>query len=336
MTATGDWYERIPKVELHVHIEGSIPLPALWQIMGKYGGHEEVGSMDALVERFRFRDFPHFIATWLWKDGYLRELEDFTLLAEAVARELRAQNIRYAEAFYSPGGYARHGLAVGDITCALRDGLDRVDGIEVALIADLIRDNGPEEGARTLDAVAEVRERGVIGIGIGGSEQSFPPAPYAAVYERARALGLRTSAHAGEAAGPASIWDALRALRVDRIGHGTRASEDPALVDYLADSRTAIEMCPISNLRTGVVPDLAAHPIRSFFERGLLVTVNTDDPAMFHTSLAHEYRELARVHGFTRDELRALIDNAVAASWLDDAGKAALRSTLRADPAWSE
>jgi adenosine deaminase len=329
-----DWFERVPKVELHLHLEGAIPLPALWELVKKYGGDQEVATPAALEERFRFRDFTHFIDTWIWKNRFLRELDDFTFVAEAVARHLRDQNIRYVEAFYSPPDFARHGLDVAGITAAVRAGLDRVADIRVALVGDLVRDDGPERAGRTLDALAEVRDLGVIGIGIGGSEGPFPPEPFAGVYESARALGFRTSAHAGEAAGPASIWGAIRALRVDRIGHGARAAEDPELVAYLAEHRVPLEMCPISNVRTAVVPALGAHPIRRFVEHGLMVTVNTDDPAMFQTSLAHEYRELARVHDFTHAEIRMLIGHCVDASWLSSEEKARLRVSLATDPGW--
>jgi adenosine deaminase len=329
-----DLFDAVPKVELHVHLEGAIPLPALAELARKHG-ERDAADVGALHERFRYRDFPHFIETWVWKNGLLRELDDFAFIAEAVARDLAAQNVRYAEAFYSPPDFAKRGLEVGGITEAVRTGFDRVDGIELRLVADLVRDFGPERAARTLEEVAEVRDRGVIGIGIGGSEHEFPPEPFAQVFERARALGFRTSAHAGEAAGPASVRGAIDVLRVDRVGHGTRAAEDPALVDELRRRRIPLEMCPISNVRTGVVADLAAHPIRRFFDRGLLVTVNTDDPAMFQTSLAHEHRELSRVHGFTFDEIRRLIENAVAASWLDDEGRARLLASLRAEPGWA-
>jgi adenosine deaminase len=330
-----DWFERVPKVELHLHLEGAIPLPALWELMTKHGGDAGVPSPAALEERFRYRDFPHFLDTWMWKNGFLRELDDFTFIAEAVARHLRDQNIRYVEAFYSPPDFAAHGLDVAGITAAVRAGLDRVPGIRVALVADVVRNYGAERAARTLDALAEVRDQGVIGIGIGGSEAEYPPELFTGVYERARGLGFHTSAHAGEGAGASSVWGAIRALRAERIGHGTRAVEDPALLDYLAEHRIPLEMCPISNVRTAVVSDLDAHPIRGFVARDLLVTVNTDDPAMFNTSLAHEYRELARVHGFTPVEIRALIDNAVEASWLPAADKAELRRTLAADPGWA-
>jgi len=241
---------KLPKLELHLHLEGAIPLDALWELVGKYGGRGEVAGRAALEERFRFRDFPHFIETWIWKNGFIREYEDFTFIAEAVARDLAAQNIRYVEAFFSPGDFARHGLDPREITRAVRTGLDRVaDRITVSLIADLIRDFGPEQGGFWLEQIAEVKDLGVIGIGIGGSEQTFPPEPYKDVYERARQLGFRTTAHAGEAAGAASIWGAVNVLGVDRIGHGTRAFEDPALLDRLAERRLPIEMCPLSSQR---------------------------------------------------------------------------------------
>jgi len=331
--ADADWFDSVPKVELHVHLEGAIPLPALAELALKYG-ERDAADIEALRERFRFRDFAHFIDTWVWKNGLLRELDDFSFIAEAVARDLAAQRVLYAELFYSPPDFAKRGLEAGGITEAVRKGFDRVDGIELRLVADLVRDFGPVRAARTLEEIAEARSLGVIGIGIGGSEHEFPPEPFAMVFERARELGFRTSAHAGEAAGADSVRGAVDALRVDRVGHGTRAVEDPALVAELKARRIPLEMCPISNVRTRVVPDLAAHPIRDFFDAGLLVTVNTDDPAMFQTSLANEYRELARVHGFTFDEIRRLIESAVAASWLDDEGKARLLEKLKVDAGW--
>jgi adenosine deaminase len=173
-------------------------------------------------------------------------------------------------------------------------------------------------------------------VGIGGSEAEHPPEPFAPVFREARRLGFRTSAHAGEAAGPASIWGAIRALRVDRIGHGTRAWEDPSLVEYLAAHRVPLEMCPVSNVRTAVVRSLDEHPIRRYFEQGLVVTVNSDDPKMFGTSLAEEYRLLEERLDFSRDEIRALILQAVGSSWLPDEEKGALAVALRADPAWDE
>lgn len=319
--------QQLPKTELHLHLEGAIPLPALWELLGKYGRPDGIGSLADLERRFTYRDFPHFLQTWGWKNTYLREYDDFTFIASEVAADLARQNIVYAEAFYSPGDFARHRLEPQKLTEAIRTGLARHDGdVRVNLVADLVRNYGPEQGARWLRDIADVKSLGVVGIGIGGSEHEYPPEPYAAVYEAARDFGFRTSAHAGEAAGPESVWGAIRALRVDRIGHGTRAVEDPALVSYLAQHRIPLEMCPISNVRTGVVAGVAAHPIRRFFDAGLLVTVSTDDPKMFNTSLEDEYLALERDLGFTWTEIQALNASAVEAAWCGEDEKQVLRA----------
>jgi adenosine deaminase len=319
----------MPKVEIHLHIEGAIPIAALWTLIQKYGS-DEVSSSADLEERFRYRDFRHFLSAWMWKNGFIREYEDFTFLASAVARDLADQNIRYVEAFHSPGDFAiLHGLEVARITEAVRRGLDQEkERIEIRLIADLTRDFGPERGRAWLREIAGARELRIVGIGIGGSEHDFPPEPYRDVYAEARKLGLRTTAHAGEAAGPESIWGALRALEVDRIGHGTRASEDPELVEHLLEKLIPVEMCPISNVRTGVVDSVARHPLRAFFDRGLLVSVNTDDPKMFGTSLEGEYLALAEHQGFEIQEIRRLAGNAIDSTWADEPTRRRLHEEL--------
>jgi len=323
------YFERLPKIELHLHLEGAIPLPALWKLVEKYGGDPEVPTIEALAARFSYRDFPHFIDTWVWKNQFIRAYEDFSFLAAEVARDLSAQNVLYAEVFYSPGDFRKRGLGVQEITRAIRKGLSEVPDIEVALITDLIRDFGPERAMTTLEEIKDLRaEAGIIGIGIGGSEHRYPPEPFAPVYERARAYGFRTTAHAGEASGPESVWGAIRELRVDRIGHGTRAVEDPKLVDHLATHRIPVELCPISNLRTGVIGSIQSHPVRTFFERGVLISINTDDPKLFDTSLADEYLALARL-GFDPREIRTLIEQALSSSWLSQERKVGLRSRIR-------
>lgn len=335
-SAERTWFERLPKVELHLHLEGAIPLGALWELIGKYGGDPTAPDEEALSARFAYRDFPHFIEVWVWKNQFLREYEDFTFIAEAVAENLASQKIRYAEIFFSPGDFRRFGLEPQRLTEAIRRGLDRVAGVRVALVPDLIRDFGPETAAAVLEAIHEVKDLGVIGVGIGGSEQIVGPEVFQAVYERARELGFRTTAHAGEACGPESIWGAIRTLRVDRIGHGTRAREDEALVDYLARYLIPIELCPTSNVRTGVVGSIGEHPARLYFERGIPVSINTDDPLMFGNSLAEEFLSLQRELGFTREEVKALILQGIDSSWLSDSGKARLKQEFVGDPAWDE
>lgn len=328
------WLTTLPKVELHIHLEGAIPLPTLWQLVQQHGGTHEVSGIADLERRFTYRDFPHFIDTWVWKNRFIRTYADFTLIAEAVARDLANQNMRYVESHFSPTDFARQGLEIGEITRAIRTGLDRVPDITFMLIADVVRDSPIERAMRTVETVAELKEYGVIGIGLGGSEQSHPPAPFAPVFARARQLGLRTTAHAGEAAGAQSVWGALRDLRAERIGHAARANEDPALVDYLRTHHIPLEMCPISNLRTGVYDSITQHPVADFIARGMLVTINTDDPKMFNNTLVEEYALLMEHFGMHEDQICALIDNAITASWLDDAAKARLRQEFHTHPAW--
>jgi len=326
------WFERLPKVELHLHLEGAIPLTELWQLILKYDGEREVGSLASLAKRFRYRDFSHFLETWTWKNGFLREYEDFTFIAEAVARDLVNQRVLHVEVFFSPTDFAGKGLEPARLVEAIWAGFDRVSGVDILLVADLVRNHGPERAARTL---AELEGTRVVGIGIGGAEQNFPPAPFAKVYERARYLGLRTSAHAGETAGPASIWSALEDLRVDRIGHGTRACEDPHLITVIAERRVHIEVCPLSNVHTGIIDRLEHHPVRQLIKSGIPVSISTDDPKMFGTSLAEELSSLHNKMGFNADEIRALVLQAAYDSWLSPDCKQNLINSLISDPAWS-
>jgi adenosine deaminase len=335
--ANRDWLERIPKVELHLHIEGAIPHATLWELIARHGGDLQVPTRDDLPGRFHYRDFPDFIDRWVWKQGFLRDVADIETVGAAVAADLARQRIVYAEGLFSPTDLPASTLPPQEVALALRRGIASVPGIEIGLIADVVRDTGPVKAARTLEALAEVvAEAGVIGIGLGGSEQLFPPEPFAPVYERARALGLRTSAHAGEVAGPASVWGAVRVLGVDRVDHGTRAIDDPALVRWLAERRMPITSCPGSNVATGAVASLEAHPIRRFFDDGLLVSIATDDPAMFGLSLAGEFEALQTRLGFTDAEVRRLVLDGVESTWLPAARKAELRARFESDPAWRE
>jgi adenosine deaminase len=328
------WYEGVPKVELHVHLEGAIPHEALFALIRKYGGDPSVPDVPALAKRFEYKDFHQFIEAWSWKNQFLCEYEDFTHIAELTARDMAQQGIRYAEVFFSPSLFVRRGLAIQQVAQAVRAGLMRVPEIEIALVADLVRDYGPESEMVTLAQLKEVKGFGIVGIGIGGSEHECPPAPFKGLYEEARSIGFHTNAHAGEAAGAHSIWDAIRELGVERIGHGTRAWEDPELVEYLVDHRIPLEMCPVSNVRTNVVGSLREHPIRRYFEAGMVVTVNTDDPKMFQTRLADEYRQLEQECGFSRSDICELILSAIQASWLPADRKKSMAADFRRSPAW--
>ena len=328
------WFDAIPKVELHVHLEGSIPLDTLWELVQHYGGDPSVPTRAALEQRFVYTDFAHFIEMWVWKNRYIRSLDDFTRIAEAVARDYAAQNIIYVEAHYSPTDFRALGFSIAAITAAIRTGLDRCAETTVLLICDVVRDSPIERALQTVHEVAALRLLGVVGIGLGGSEQSHPPEPFAPVFALARSYGLHTTVHAGEAAGPESIWGAINALLPERIGHAGRAVEDPALVEYYVAHNLALECCPLSNVRTNVYPSIAAHPVGMFIARGMCVTINTDDPKMFHNTLTDEYAALVDVYGLTRRDICRLIENAVDVSWLAPEGRAALHATLSTHPDW--
>lgn len=329
-----DWFEKVPKTEIHLHLEGAIPHTALWQLVQKYGADSSIRTFADLQARFEYRDFPHFLDTWAWKNGFLREYDDFELIAEAVANKLMGQNIRYVEAFYSPSDFACHGLQTQRLTEAIRAGLEQVSGIEVALVVDLVRDYGPEKATVTLREAHEIRDLGVIGVGLGGAEHKYPPELFQDVFHNARKLDFRTTAHAGEGAGAESVRRAIDDLQLDRVGHGVRANEDEELVELLAATRIPLEMCPISNVKTGVVAALDQHPIHSFFERGIMVTVNTDDPEMFGNTLAQEYRLLEQELGFSRLQTRQLILNGIEASWKSPDQKEVMKQSFENDPFW--
>jgi len=309
-----DMYSAAPKVELHLHLEGAIPLSTLFELVQRNGGDPDVPDEDALRRRFRYRDFPHFIETWWWMTGFLRTEEDFTELAEAVARSLADRHIVYAEASFSPTDFERHGISPQQLGTAIRRGLARVPGTQIVLNVDLVRDTGPDRAAATLSAVLEIAdEADVRGVTIGGSEQDHPPEQFVAVYRRAADAGLRLTAHAGEAAGPESVWGAIRELGVERIGHGVRSVEDPVLVDHLVRNGVPLEVCPTSNIRTGVAADWDTHPVHQLELAGANVTINSDDPTPFNCTLAGEFRELARFDGPSMLEYTR---RAIDASWM--------------------
>jgi adenosine deaminase len=331
-----NWCARLPKVELHLHLEGAIPIPALWELVQKYGGDPRLPDEASLREYFKFQDFPHFIELWIWKNGFLREYDDFEFFSAAVACSLKAANIQYAEAFFSPGRFKQQGLDTGRMIEAVRAGLDSVTSVEVALIPDLVRDVGPDYAMDVLDELSELQSFGLIGIGLGGSEHDYPAELFTDAYERARERGFHTTAHAGEAAGAESVWGAINKLKVERIGHGIRAIEDPELMRHLSETQIPIEMCPLSNIATGVVDTITNHPIRQFLDQGVLVTVNSDDPAMFGNSLTQDLAALMIDLAFTPDEIRQLLLNGIESSWLVQDRKAEFKDVFTQSSSWRQ
>ena len=321
--------EKMPKAELHLHMEGAIPLEVLLGQIKRSGREPEINTVEDLRERLKYSDFPEFIEIWTWKTTFIKEERDFEEIAYRALEWFSTQNVKYLEAFYAPGDYRRMGLSAPLITECLLEGKERAHrdfGIRCELIVDVVRDHGPELGMQRLDDVTPYLGKGVIGVGLGGSEQSFPADPYESLYREARERGFRLTAHAGEVAGAESIWAAVDKLDTERIGHGLRAGEDPDLVSLLKERQIPLEMCVLSNVETQVCRSVNEHPIRRYFDEGLMVTANSDDPGMFGTTLTQEYLALAEELDFTLDELKGLSMNAIDASFLPDGDKQALRS----------
>jgi adenosine deaminase len=334
---TEQFIRAMPKVELHLHLEGAIPHETLLGQIRRKGTEPSIRTVEDLKAKLIYTDFPSFIDLWIWKNTFIKDESDFEEIAYAMLEGLSRQNVKYVEAFYAPGDYSRHGLSTEGITECVIAGKERAGldfGIRCELILDLIRDHGPAIGLKRLDEVTPYLGKGVIGIGIGGSEQTFPAGPYADVYREARRRGFRLTAHAGEVAGADSIRSAVDDLGAERIGHGLRAYEDPEVLAMLKGGRIPLEMCIISNSKTGVCPSVRDHPIRDYFRQGLVVTVNSDDPSMFSSTLTDEYLALVRDLGFTLDEVKRVALNAVEASFLPVEGKAALRSTFETE--WAD
>jgi adenosine deaminase len=321
-------FTTIPKIENHLHLEGAIPLETLWTLIQKYGGDKSIPNFEKLKEKFIYSDFKNFLEIWLWKNQYIREYDDFTFLSDAVFKDLGKQNIKYAEIFISPSEF-RSILEIQKIVEAISKSIIINSEIRVNLVVDLVRNLGSENAMKTLYEINEVKDMGIIGIGLGGAEKEFPPELFTDVFEQARNLGFKTTAHAGEAAGPQSIWGAIKKLKVDRIGHGTRAIEDPELLNYLADNQIPVELCPLSNLRTKVINAIEEHPVRRFIDLGIPVSINTDDPKMFGNSLAEEYQSLRDNFNFSEDDIYKIIKDSIHTTWLEENEKIALINKFR-------
>jgi adenosine deaminase len=292
----------------------------------------ELGTLAELDARLGFRTFDEFIRAWVWKCGFLDRYADFESLAESVLEALAAQGVVHVEPSFSPGDYERNGLEVPGLVEAVLRGAARAraaTGISWGLTIDLIRDHGAEVAARRLEQITPYRADGVVAVGLGGSEDRFPPRLFAAVFAEAARRGFHCTVHAGEAAGPASVREALAALGAERIGHGVRAIEDPALVADLARIGVPLEVCPTSNVRTGVVAGYAAHPLRRLLEAGVRATVNSDDPTFFGASLLDELGTCLTELGLVPGQLATMAEHAAGAAFLPEPARAALVARVR-------
>ncbi len=317
----------MPKAEVHVHLEGSIRPQTLLLLAKRHERMDllPVDDLDAIQRWFTFTDFPHFIQIYLTISQLLSTPEDFATIVYACGEEMAVQNIRYRELTVTPFTHThlqKKGLAFD----ALLDGLEsgraqaqRDFGVEMRWVFDVPRNVSfrpdtdsydPFPADETLRQAIAGMARGVVGFGLGGFEVGAPPEPFAHAFRAARDAGLLSVPHAGETVGASSVWGAINALGADRIGHGVRAVEDPALLQFLKDRQIPLEINPTSNVCLHVYRRAAEHPFPHLDRMGLLVTVNSDDPPLFNTSLTQEYELLAREFGYGRADLARIGRNA--------------------------
>jgi aminodeoxyfutalosine deaminase len=284
---------RLPKAELHVHHVGSASPRIVSELATRHPGVVP-SDPDALAEFFAFRDFAHFIEVYLAVVDLIRTPEDVRLLTYEIAREMAGvQQVRYAELTVTPHTSVLTGIPIEAFTEAIEDArvaAERDLGIVLRWIYDIPGEFGVPAADATLGYALDHGPESLIGFGLGGPEVGVPRPQFESHFAAARAAGLRSLPHAGETTGPETVWDALRHLGAERIGHGTSSAQDPALLAHLAEHRIPLEVCPSSNIATRAVATLEEHPLRTFVEAGVVVTINSDDPPMFGTTLNREYQ----------------------------------------------
>jgi aminodeoxyfutalosine deaminase len=313
-----------PKIELHVHLEGTVRPKTLLEIARRNDYSLPADTVEGLAPLYDYRDFAHFIEVWIMTTNALRTRDDFRRVVVDYAEEAAQFGAVYLEAIFSPAERISRGVSWDEIFGGYCDGAEEArerHGVEIRLTPDIYRGLTLEGAMELVRVAARYQDRGVVAVGLGGLEADFPPEPYAPAFELARAEGLASAPHAGEVAGPASIRGALGALHADRIRHGIRAVEDPALVEELREREIVLDVCPISNVRTGAVPSLERHPLRELAAAGVRCSVSTDDPAMFDTDLGREYEAAASLGV----DPRRAYENGVAGALCDDATRERLR-----------
>ena len=343
-----------PKAELHLHLRGAMPEHYFVGLLRKYSAKRALaaappehlacfrraphlapfladapGLDDRAAELFDYENLDQFLYSYLFTSYFFREISDFEGLIAEVRRGLISQNVVYAEITVSIIEYLRQGLDLSDLIAAM-EAIARSPEIRIQWIIDLVRNFGPDETLDVLQRLLALRANSVSGITLGGAERQYPPELFAEHYRLARDAGLHLTVHAGEAVGPESVWGAIRGLGVERIGHGVRSIEDPRLVDNLVEKQIPLEICPTSNLRTGIYRSYDEHPVRRLYEAGVPISINTDDPTFFRTTLAKEFEHLSTM-GFSDDDLLDLLKNGFRHAFLDEPE---IQSLLHRLPAW--
>lgn len=319
MTDVHELIDRLPKAELHVHVEGTLEPELMFELARRNRVNLPFSSVEALRAAYSFTRLQDFLDIYYQGMSVLRTADDFSELAGAYLTRAHADAVRHVELFFDPQGHTQRGIEFGVVLSGLRGALQEAErqwGMTSKLILCFLRHLSEEEALATLSQAEPYLEH-IAAVGLDSSELGHPPAKFQRVFDAARERGLKTVAHAGEEGPPEYVWEALELLEVDRLDHGNRALEDPKLVHYLRDAGITLTVCPLSNLRLGVVRNLRDHPVRRMLELGLRATVNSDDPAYFGGYINDNYRALADHSGLTAAEAVALAKNSFSGSFLD-------------------
>ncbi|GLY06193.1 adenosine deaminase [Actinoplanes sp. NBRC 101535] len=334
MTDLDSFIAGLPKAELHVHHVGSASPRIVAELAARHEGSTPVpADPEQLAKYFEFRDFAHFIDVYLSVVDLIRDAGDVRLLTYEIGRELGRQQVRYAELTVTPYSSVRRGIPSPAFCEAIEDArasAARDFGVDMRWCFDIPGEAGLAAAEETLRIALEDRPDSLISFGLGGPEIGVPRPQFKPYFDKARAAGLHSVPHAGETTGPETIWDAIRELGAERIGHGISAAQDERLMAYLAENGIPLEVCPTSNLRTRAVADLDEHPIARLVAAGVPISVNSDDPPMFGTTLEQEYATAARLLKLDRAGVADLARAAVSHSFLPTAGKAALTAEIDA------
>jgi adenosine deaminase len=325
---------QMPKVELHVHLEGSVRPSTLLKLARRHHVALPADDLDGLRRWYAFRDFDHFIDIYMTISGCLRTAADIELITREFLTGQAEQNILYSEVTFTPHNQLRTaGLGFHEQLAAVnraRAWGERELGVRMGLIIDIPRFVGPEDGRLVAGWVTGHYGDGIIALGLGGPEAGNPPEKFRAAFDLARRAGVPCILHAGETVGPESIWSAIQVADSRRIGHGVRAVEDPKLIQYLREEQIPLEVCPTSNICLKVYPSLIWHSLPQLLAEGLYVTINSDDPPMFNTTLTDEYLVCQRTFGWDGPLIEKLALNAVDASLLPAPDRQALRRRFEA------
>ena len=315
-----DSIRKLPKVEQHVHIVGSVRPETLLWLIEQSDLSSKYKTLEDLKEFYAYRDFEHFLTIYSTVNDLMTEEKHYETVTYQMLQNQHECKVKHVECIFSAYDHIHRGLSFHDMVDYINRAIRKAHrefGITCNIRVDLVRNYGPEIGWKILDEIQSHRDN-IVGIDTGGSEQGYPPKLYEEVYAAAKEHGLRLVAHQGEGAGVDYVWECVKYLNPERIGHGVAAAQDPKLLSVIAERGINIETCPVSNLRTGAVKDLRHHPIRDFLDAGIKVSINSDDPPMFGTDMNNEFIQLHREMGFTLEQLYRIGLDSIETSFITD------------------